>query len=290
MEDRLYPILLAEIERWRRCHSTSLDEARKRFVQFVVLDCIGASVLRGMLAFKGGNALRFIHRSPRSTVDLDFTADSGFPNDSEQIRSLLDAALAPAAVRFDLKARCQRIRPNPPGRDKTFPTYDISVAYQLPGDRHFPDFESWRGSLSTVVRVEISLNDEVCETSLESLVPGSSAAIRVCVLEDILAEKLRALLQQPLRNRHRRQDVYDIARLVRCIGDQIDPQKVSEYLVRKARARGIEPRRSSFDEEARRRAAFDYDHLFKDVDPDFIPFDEAWSTVLDFVAQLSLPE
>jgi predicted nucleotidyltransferase component of viral defense system len=223
-------------------------------------------------------------------VDLDFTAERTFPDSETEIRSLLDRALGRTQRKFDVKARCQRIRRNPPGADKTFPTYDISIAYQLPGDRHFQGFEEYEGSLSTVVRVEISLNDEICETSLESLAPGIAAEVRVCVLEDILAEKLRALLQQRIRNRNRSQDAYDIARIVRVVGDRIDRSKVAEYLVRKAGARGIDVRKQSFDEEARQRASFDYVHLFAAQDSDFIPFDEAWKTILKFVAQLSIPD
>ena len=290
MRDRLYPISLAELEAWRREHSTSLDEARKRFVQFVLLRSIAASPLKQQLAFKGGNALRFIHRNPRGTIDLDFTAESVFPDDGDEIRRLLNKAFSRTERMFDVKARAQRIKRNPSSQEKTFPTYDISVAYQLPGDRHFADFETWSGNLNTVVNLEISLNDEVCETSLESLGLAGGPQLRVCVLEDIVAEKLRALLQQPIRNRNRCQDVYDIARLLRCEGARIDRRKVSEYLRRKAHARAIEPRRSSFNDEIKRRAAYAYGHLFQEIDPDFIPFDEAWSAVLNLVGQLDIPD
>lgn len=263
MEDRLYPVSLADPEEWRGVYSTSLDEARKRFVQFAVLESIAASPLKNDLAFKGGNALRFIYRNPRGTIDLDFTAEGAFPDDADEIRRLLNSALFRGVRKYDVKARCQRIRRNPPGKDKSWPTYDTSVAYQLPRDRHFADFETWSGNLSTVVSVEISLNDVVCETHNERLAVSAGAELRVCVLEDIVAEKLRALLQQPIRNRNRSQDAYDIARLVRRERHRIDSKKTSAYLLKKARARAIEPRRSSFDDDIKSRAAYAYGHFFR---------------------------
>jgi len=55
---RAHPVSLADIEPWRRRTGVDLTEARQRFMQFVVLDCIAISPLGRSLAFKGGNAPR----------------------------------------------------------------------------------------------------------------------------------------------------------------------------------------------------------------------------------------
>lgn len=287
MHQRLYPRSLAELESWRRHHGVTLDEARKRYTQFVILESIALSAARDDLSFKGGNALRFIHGNPRSTKDLDFTAGTGFPDDKEEIRKRLDEALKRSRNRYQLKMRCQRVKRNPPGVDKTMPTYEITVAYQFPNDRHYIDFDS-RDQINTIIPLDISFNDVVCETSDEQLDPDYDVRIKVCVLEDILAEKLRALLQQPIRNRHRREDVYDISRLVKTEKERIDKKKVADFFKKKSTARGIQARRSAFDDEVRNRARFDYDKLFEE--PDFIPFDEAWQRILDFVSSLPIPD
>lgn len=289
MSDRLYPTALAELAAWCRAHAATLDEGRKRFMQFVVLESLADSALRDRLAFKGGNALRFLYRNPRGTIDLDFTADAAFPDDPERIRRLLDPPLRRGAERFGVRARVQRLKRDPSAADKTTPTYHATAAYQLPGDRHFADFDAYARPLNTVVELEISLNDVVCETAIAQLDPQYDVSLRVCTLEDILAEKLRALLQQVVRNRHRRQDVYDIARMLRNHADQIDRRRVGEYLLRKSAARGIRATRSAFDEEVRRRARVDYDMLFDALDPDFVPFDEAWAAVVELVAGLDIP-
>lgn len=56
---------------------------------------------------------------------------------------------------------------------------------------------------------------------------AGSLPLRVSTAEDIVAEKLRALLQQALRNRTRRQDLLDIAALLRA-GVPLDPARVAD--------------------------------------------------------------
>jgi len=106
---------------------------------------------------------------------------------------------------------------------------------------------------------------------------------------DILAEKLRSLLQQKPRNRYRSQDVYDIAEYVRK--SAIDRRKIATYLQQKSRIRGIEARKSSFDDEIRDMAAKEYEQRIREEAPrDFIPFDEAWQDVLSLVQSLDIPD
>ena len=111
----------------------------------------------------------------------------------------------------------------------------------------------------------------------------------MCSLEDILAEKLRSLLQQKTRNRNRWQDVYDICTYVRRA--RFDRAKIADFLQRKSSIREIEVRKSSFDEEVRERAAFDYDiHVKTEAPRDIIPFDNAWKAVKSLVGSLDIPE
>ena len=244
------------------------------------------------VAFKGGNALRFIHGNVRSTLDLDFSAEGDFPDSEADIKRLMDSALNKEERRYQVKARCQSIRRNPAGRDKTMPTYRLKVCYQFPGDRHFQNFDerlSAGKTLSEVVEVEISLNDVLCETGDEQLEPGSRP-LRVCTLDDILAEKLRALLQQIPRNRSRPQDVYDIASMVRKHSAVIDLGKVSSFLLQKAKARQIVATKSAFDAKVREKASATYDAQIRNFTTAFIPFEDAWAELLTFVSRLSIPD
>ncbi len=288
MTGQPYPSSLAEVASWSRVNETTTDEARKRFMEFVILNCIASDgVTRENLSLKGGNALRFAYQSPRSTLDLDFTADAeGIPDNADAIRGILDKAFAFAHRRFDVKAKCQRVKRNPKNPDATRPTYDIGVGYQFPGDRYFNNFESHH-KITTVIPLEVSLNDLVCGTAKWAGVQG----LRVCSLEDILAEKLRSLLQQKIRNRYRWQDACDICMFTRRKGAEIDRAKIAEYLKRKSEIREIEVRKSNFDDEIRKMAAFEYDVKIKNEAPqDFIPFDEAWREVILLVQSLNIPD
>lgn len=82
----------------------------------------------------------------------------------------------------------------------------------------------------------MSLNEPICRTVEIDI--ASSNPLQVCQLEDIVAEKLRALLQQPLRNRHRPQDVLDICVAV-LENPNLDVKLVAEFLLEKANARDV---------------------------------------------------
>ena len=286
MTGRSYPSTLAEIDSWSRHNGVTTLEARIRFTEFVILNCVASGqVTRQGIVLKGGNALRFAYQSPSSTKDLDFSVDAdGIPDDEDQIRDLLNDALTFAQGRFNVKAKCQRVKRNPKNPDATRPAYRVTIAYQFRGDRYFLGFEN-HSNITTVIPLEISLNDLVCDTAEWADVQG----LRVCSLEDILAEKLRALLQQKTRNRSRGQDVYDIAGCMCRSG--IDRGKIGKYLEQKSSIRDIEVRKSNFDDEIRNLAAFDYEVRIKKEGPrDFIPFDDAWRAVISLVESLDIPD
>jgi hypothetical protein len=185
----------------------------------------------------------------------------------------MDAALVMAERRYQVKARCQSIHRKPPGHDKTMPTYSLKVCYQLPGDRYYQNFAE-RKSFSEVVEIEISLNDVLCETDERELA-GSTKPVRVCTFEDIIAEKLRALLQQIPRKRSRPQDVFDIASMARRHETTLDLGKVSAFLVRKSEAREIVATKGAFGDAVRARASVGYEEQIRPFTTEFIPFDEA---------------
>jgi predicted nucleotidyltransferase component of viral defense system len=291
MSNRFYPVSLAQIERWRRRQGTSIDEANARFMQFVILDCIASyASLRNNMALKGGNALRLVYQSPRSTKDLDFSIDeNGLPDDPDQLREMLNSALRRAEKRFDVRAKCQRVKRKPPRPTDTRPTYDIGVGYQFRDHPYFHDLMN--RNVSTVIPLEISFADLVCDVSRHVLRSGDRESIRVCTLEDIVAEKLRALLQQKVRNRNRHQDVHDVAYFARERDHELDGNKVGKYLVEKSAIRDIVVSKSAFDDEIRERAAYEYEkRLREQAGKHFIHFADAWNGVLSLVETLDIPD
>jgi predicted nucleotidyltransferase component of viral defense system len=255
-----FPVSLAQLEGWRSTTGATSNEARKRFAQLVVLESFAAVPALGRhLAFKGGNALRFLHGSPRSTVDLDFTVLDSLPDDGSELRQVLDVAFAVGSRRFGIAVRCQGVRRNPKRPTATRPTYSVTAGFQIPGDRHFADLAAGIRPVSDVIELELTFNDVVCETEVRSLTPGGPAALQVCTLNDIVAEKLRALLQQVPRNRRRPQDVFDIARVVRE-RLEVDPGRIASYLQRKCAGRDLIPTRAAFcNPEVAERAGTGYE-------------------------------
>src|SRR5665213_3367503 len=124
---RPYPVRLEEMNEWSERSRTTSEEARRRFVQFVVLECFGSTTIATSLAFKGGNALRFGHGYPRSTLDLDFTG-IGLVEDAESLRRDVDAIVRQGSLEFGIKCRVSSIRRKPPDLARTMPTYILKVA------------------------------------------------------------------------------------------------------------------------------------------------------------------
>ena len=282
-----YPRSFAEIPMWAREQARRPTEARLRFAQYAVLRAVTDSrILSDQLVFKGGNALDFIWQPNRSTQDLDFSVRDGIMDQSE-LRTLLNRALEAATNELGILLRLQRLRQQPPGEGRTFITYQIHIGYALQDDvRNRALLEQSQPS-PAIIEVDISLNEPVCEDAFVDV--QGTHQLRVSTLEDIVAEKLRALLQQPLRNRTREQDLLDIAIVVRA-QPALDREKVGRFLIEKAAARQVPVSRAAFhDPEVARRASQDYQRL-RQTAHTFIPLEEALAVLYTFIGTLSIPE
>lgn len=283
-----YPETFERIPGWARENSISINEARARFAQYAILNAIaGSRVLSQILVFKGGNALDFVWQPNRSTKDLDFTSLDPELS-AERIRTLLEQSLGVVGRRLGIAFHINGVMRNPPGLDKTFVTYEVRVGYAHPDDVNNKKRISNGEPSKAIVPVEISLNEPVCADTPVDV--HATHPLRVSTREDIVAEKLRSLLQQPIRKRNRRQDLLDIAVLLRSSAP-LDAQRISAYLREKARARDIAVSRSAFSNpEVRDRAQSDYLALQKDTRELFVPFDDAWNDLMRLVAALDIPD
>lgn len=288
-----YPTRFPEIDTWARENGVSRDEASRRFIQYTVLAAFAQSrPLRESLVFKGGNALDFVWQPNRSTLDLDFSIDHDdllFRADTEGLRRHVGRAVESFQQQSGVILRVQSVRQRPPGPNRAFPTFLVRIGYALPDQLPLRQ-RMMDGRMSPhVVDIEVSAN-EVIGAFTSVRIDDAMPPLRVSTIEDIIAEKLRALLQQPIRNRERRQDVLDIAVLLR-LHPEIKRSDTGRFLVLKCEARDINPRKSSFlDPEIRRRAAIDYDALESTTRVLFIPFDEAWDALVAFVRELPIPD
>lgn len=284
----LYPRTFASINAWAKEHGIAVNEARARFAQFGVLRAIADSnELSRILVFKGGNALDFVWHPNRSTRDLDFSALENKLTE-EELRALFQRALDVAGQELEITFRVQSIHRNPPGEDRTFPTYQIKVGYALSDDKRLQLQIKNQEAVPQVVPVEISINEVVCD--FQEVDFDGINDLKVSTREDIVAEKLRALLQQLVRNRSRKQDLLDLSVQLKS-GEVLDTGKVAAYLQAKAVGRDVVVAKSTYrTPEVWARAGESYESLRATARNEFVPFPEAQELVLRFVDILQIPD
>ena len=279
-----YPRAFPDIGGWAKANKVTVQEARARFAQYGILRAVSDSrQLSATLVLKGGNALDFVWSPNRSTKDLDFTSTD--PLEGDELKTLLQESLAATGRKLGTLYRVHSVKRQPPAPDATFVTYAVSVGYALTDEAPLRKRLEGGQTSPLVIPLDVSLNEVVCED--EPVDTAGVHKLRVSSREDIVAEKLRSLLQQPVRNRYRRQDLLDIA--VTRRQRPLDADKVADFLRRKSAARGIVVSRTAFrDPEVKRRAAQDYDGLASTTRTLFVAFDDAWGELLALVDELPI--
>ena len=237
----LYPRSFSDIRAWAEDTGVTNLEASIRFAQFAILHAIASSrTLSSALVLKGATRSTSSGNQTEARSTPFFCRHAGHgaleqPLSEDLIRRLLETALGVSTRDLGVAFRIYKVDRQPPGPEKTFITYEVSIGYVLP-DEKAALARMQRGiPVSTTIPVDISLNEPVCSDARVDV--AATFALRVSDIEDIVAEKLRALLQQRIRNRFRHQDLLDIA-VTRRSHPDMDPKRVSAYLLEKARARG----------------------------------------------------
>lgn len=244
---------------------------------------------------KGGILMGVVYGSPRQTGDIDLTTIiDPQPGIAEKLAEALDLNFPRAAAELgypDLMCRVQSKKYFPKG--EAFPKNDgpsvkLGIGYAIRGSRQETLFR--RGRSPHKLDIDISFKEPV--GAIQVVNSGSTASgFRAYSLLDLIAEKLRALLQQEKRNRYRRQDIYDLHTLIRHFDlDDDEKERLRQLLLRKCEARGITPEQGSLSEpEVFRRAREDWDSMKLEIGelPDF---DECFADVDAFYRSLPWPK
>jgi len=281
-----------DLRTWVEAARANPTRYRDRQLTEIVLAAIGLSTdLRENLVLKGGTVMALAFKSTRVTGDVDFTAIAEPADFAERVAEELNAGMPRAAIRLgypDLICRVQTVRKMPRAlnfEDHDFPALLVRIASAKRGTTE--EQRLAEGKSPRVLDIEISFRDQVYAFQ-ELNLTGAGVAVRAFTLHEIVAEKMRALLQQPIRKRNRRQDVYDIAYIIEGhdLTDE-DRAAILATLIDKCRTRGIEPDRDSMDDpEVRRRAEADWKTLALELG-DLPPFDERFEMMRGLY--LSLP-
>jgi len=197
--------------------------------------------LRGSLVFKGGTALKKCYFGEyRFSEDLDFTGLPGAPT-GDALFAAVSEACAAAAELIDEYApvgiectRYEEREPHPGGQEA------FTIRARLP----------WQKSSTTRVMVEVTVDEPLLKTAimrpiLHEYGEPIQADVQVYALEEIVAEKLRAILQHARRleergwGRSRARDYYDLWRLFGAYGDRMDFSGFADLLIAKCAVRSV---------------------------------------------------
>lgn len=246
--------------------------------------------LRAHMVMKGGILLGLGYGSSRYTTDVDFSTDTK-PRafDQAAFGHELAAGLIHSVetLGYGLDCRIQSCRMQPPQEDATFPTLQIKIGYAAKGSNEHRRL--LKRQAPHVVQVDYSLNEPLGEP--DEFVIEQGGTLLVYSLQDLIAEKLRALLQQAVRHRNRRQDIYDLYFILEThpqLRDDADTQRrILASLQEKARARDLPVTPQAMREpEIRRRSQAEYESLRQEIEGELPPFDEAYGNVQGFFEHL----
>jgi hypothetical protein len=240
---------------------------------------------------KGGILMGVVYGSPRQTGDIDFTtiADPQ-PGIAEELAAALDANFPRAAAELgypDLMCQAQSFKYFPKG--DAFPKNDgpavkMGIGYARRGSQQEKHLKA--GKAPKKLSIDISFKEPV--GAIQIVRDAMSAeSFKAYSLHDLMAEKIRALLQQEKRNRYRRQDIYDLDMLLTQFPfDDEEKDRLLAILRDKCLARGIESGQDSLAQpEIMQRAKEEWHTL--EVEIGEIPdFDECFERVNTFYVSL----
>lgn len=236
---------------------TRLEEARKRvglpwealerdyLLSWILAGIAQVESLRDTLIFKGGTALKKCYFGDyRFSEDLDFSGLEGVPTGSAMERAVHEACSAAVKlldVYAPVEISCERYterEPHPGGQEA------FTIRARLP----------WQRQPQTRVMIETAMDEKVLKPApkrkvLHEYGEPIEQEISVYALEEIVAEKLRAILQHVERLEHRgwsrsrARDYYDLWRVLGAYKDRMDLSDFPTFLAEKCAIRKVSFRR-----------------------------------------------
>jgi predicted nucleotidyltransferase component of viral defense system len=242
------------------------------------------------IALKGAILLSIRYRFTRTTKDIDFSTARHYDTfDKNEFLDELSTTLTSATDELPYGLACKihshEIRPSHQGAN--YPTMEVRIGYAPKLDtRRLRRLLGPNGS-PTRLTLDLSFNEPLCD--LEILGAGSTDELLAYSLTDFVAEKLRAMLQQPVRNRWRPQDALDIYVLLNRqeLHDPKTKSRILDTLRTKSDARDLTVEQQSMrDPEVRKRSARDYPTLASQIEIELPPFDKVFGAVTDYFESL----
>lgn len=269
------------------------DPSRRRLrmaMQLVLRAIAQSEALAPQMIMKGGVLLAIRYRSTRFTRDIDFSTQRRI-NDVQipALLQLVEQALAPVSAdnEHGLALRLQSYEIKPPNKPGVnFPTLNMRIAYADRGNQNAMK-RLQNKAMANVVQVDYSFNEWASDVEQEALDGG---ALRMYPFHDLVAEKLRSVLQQPIRDRERYQDIYDLYLLLHSVAEisADDRASILAKLHESARDRGVSLHREALrDPELIERSERQYATVLPGLVAGQVPpFEQSYGAVRQFFEAL----
>ena len=216
----------AELQRLAKREKVALGILEKDYVLTEVLKALSqVATLQDAFVFKGGTALRKVYFSNwRYSEDLDFTVKHDMAK--EDLRKHLDIWYRQVEQASQIQLTTRMIhKPNGYARVRT----------QFVGPLAYPG----------MIYMDMSFDEPLClepeyHNVLTNPFPNEERAVQVYPLEELLAEKMRSLLE-----RGKSRDYYDVWRLLKEYSSQFNLELLGKVLNKKLKHKGLDPQATS---------------------------------------------
>jgi predicted nucleotidyltransferase component of viral defense system len=262
----------------------------RQAVQLVLRAIAQSPSLSAVMIMKGGLLLAVRYHSSRFTRDIDFSTSTRLQEvDLPTLLATIAEALASVSADNEhamaLRLQSHEIKPpNRPGVN--FPTLQMRIGYASRLEpKSLKRLES-TGS-TQIVQVDYSFNEWASGREQQEVDGGH---LLMYTFHDLVAEKLRSVLQQPIRGqgRPRYQDIYDIFLLLGTAVDDGDKAIILAKLFEASKDRQVPLHKEALrDEQVIKLSREQYASVLPDLVLGPLPdFDVAYTTVREFFESL----
>jgi predicted nucleotidyltransferase component of viral defense system len=278
------------IEEWVE-EATQDRTTFRQAVHTILLAISNSDYLRPKMVMKGGMLLGIRYKSSRFTEDIDFSTSLKLSDiNIDAFRAELDQSLISSSSELSYRVDCkvQSLKVQPKDGNATYPSFNLKIGYASK-DNAGGIKRLNAGHSANTVKIDYSFNEEtlnVDEVRLED-----EESVFAYSLNDVIAEKYRSIIQQVIRNRSRRQDVYDLNYLLETVSTLSTEEKMDILLTLISKSQGRLPSDavtiSSLDNpETIAKSRQDYELLAVEIDGALPPFDLAYGNVNEFYKSL----
>ena len=273
------------------------QELINRQATAVVLYAIGMQEkFAETLYLKGGTLMYLAFESVRRTRDIDFTSSEQPVKLEEDLRAELDASLNTAKIKLaytGIQLKLQSVKQLPKATgfpdDFTFPALKLKIGFARVSSNSQIKKLNEKQSANTI-DIDISFKEEIY-TSGNLNLKDVGIRVKSYSSNEVIAEKLRALLQQVSRldrTKNRRQDIYDVSYLIEHQEPSDEDKRIIlETLMNKCETHNVPLSEESFDsEELKLASGKGWETLAMEISGHIPNFEDRYRIVKEFFKSL----